>query len=104
MPRPNSVTNEDITRWSDNIDNDPYFKSGQVKNISVNDSDFREVLYAGLWMTEHLLDFGCPEEYIARLQFTAGQLSRNHDPWEVHQKMLDSYLSFNLTLESSSIN
>jgi hypothetical protein len=86
MPRPDSISNEDISRWSNNIDNDTNLP------ISLAESPvIREVCYAGLWLCEQLEKLNCPEEYIVRIQFAAGQLSFGRDPWDAHQKVLEAY-------------
>jgi hypothetical protein len=86
MPRPDFVTNEDIARWSENIDNDPRL-SPALKEQAI----IREICYAGLWLTEELEKLKCPEEMIVRIQYTAGKLSYGRDIWEVHQMILDGY-------------
>lgn len=102
MPRPDSITNDDIIRWSNNIDNDPYFASNHT--IDIKNVSFREVLYAGLWLAEQLLDLNCSEEDLACIQYTAGQLSYRHDPWEVHIDILNSYLRAELVFEHTILN
>lgn len=99
MPRPDFVTNDDISRWSENIDNDVNLSVGLATNPI-----FREVLYAGLWLVEQLIDAGCPNEYITRIQFTAGQLSYKHDPWQIHQYVWKSYLNSELDFDTDVLN
>lgn len=84
--RPESVTEGDIERWDANIDNDPNIPEQIAKNEII-----REACYAGLWLAEQLVDLKCPQEYIVRIQYTAGQLSFGREPWEVHQLLLQSY-------------
>lgn len=95
MSRPDSVTNEDITRWSNNIDSDTNLPAFLVQSPIV-----REVCYAGLWLVEQLDKLGCPEEYIQRIQFTAGQQSFGRDPWDVHQNMLTEYMNGQLAYDT----
>jgi hypothetical protein len=94
MTRPDSITNEDIKRWSDNIDSDENIPQSLVKNDTI-----REVCYAGLWLAEQLALLQCPESFITRIQFTAGQASFGRDPWEVHQMFLESYRDNKLDYE-----
>lgn len=88
MSRPDSVTNEDILRWSENIDNDPKISVGLAK-IAI----LREVMYAGLWLAEKLDNYGCPLNLIPAIQFEAGRYSFGRDPWEASQKIFDMYVN-----------
>lgn len=94
MHRPDFVSEEDILRWSNNIDNDPHFPQS-LKQIEA----VREVCYAGLWLTEKLDLLGCPSSIIVRLQFTAGQLSFGRDTWEVSQELIRKYQDNELEFE-----
>jgi len=94
MSRPEFVTNEDIARWSENIDNDPKLPVTLSSNPVI-----REVCYAGLWLCEELEKLGCPEELITRIQFTAGRAAYGRDPWEVHQELLNGYKNNELEYE-----
>src|SRR5271166_4643171 len=96
MSRPDFVTNEDIVRWSDNIDNDV-----NVKNL-VQNPIIRELCYAGLWLCEELEKLECPQILITRIQYTAGKLSFGRDMWEVHQKILHDYQNNDLQYAESS--
>ena len=102
MPRPDSITNDDIVRWSNNIDNDPYFISGST--LDIKNPACREVLYAGLWLTEQLLSIGCSEENLVQIQYTAGRASYRRDPWEAHTAMLESYLREELMFEANTLH
>jgi hypothetical protein len=97
MSRPEFVTNEDILRWSENIDNDDNIPA-VVKDSAI----IREVCYAGLWLAEELEKLNCTEDIITRIQFTAGRLSFGRDPWQVHQKMLEDYKNKELEFEKCS--
>lgn len=101
MSRPNFITEEDINRWSANIDNDPNFPEGMQNNKLV-----REVCYAGLYMCEQLEVLGCPETLMTRIQYTAGKQSFGSDPWKVHQEMLAQYKNNELKfdLETDEVN
>jgi hypothetical protein len=95
MPRPEFVTNEDIARWSLNIDNDP-----RVPKFMADMPLIREMMYAGLWMAEELDKLGCSHELIVRLQFSTGALCYGKpDPWEVHQEVLEAYKNNDIEFE-----
>lgn len=84
MPRPDSVTNEDLLRWSEKIDNDPLVPKGLAENPIV-----REVCYAGQWLADKLTELNCPDHLIGRIMYTAGQLSFGQpDTWAVHEDIL----------------
>lgn len=95
MPRPDSVTAEDLANWADNIDNDDKIP----KHLSAEPL-IREVCFAGLWMAEELEKAGCPEYLITRIQFAAGRLSFGRDPWEVSKTILDNYKNDTLNFEA----
>lgn len=86
--RPDFVTQEDIDRWSENIDNDPNL-SDDIRQQTL----IREALYAGLWLGEQLAKTDCSIENQVRLRYTAGQLSFGKEPWQVHQEMWDDYIN-----------
>lgn len=96
MSRPESVENEDIIRWSEIIDNDPNISVGLAQSPII-----REVMYAGLWLSEQLANINCPDEIITRIQYTAGQLSFGREPWTIHQDLLDRYIKKLLMLEEN---
>ena len=81
MPRPESVTNEDIARWDEEIDNDP--DMGLMGTFAI----IREVCYAGAWMAEELERLQCPDELIGK------------DPWEVFASLLRQYKNNELEFE-----
>lgn len=92
--RPEFVTEEDITRWNDNLKNDPEFPPVLFDNETI-----KEVCYAGLWLCEQLDSLGCPPGYVVRIQYAAGQASFGRDPWETHQYFLESYKLNDLEFE-----
>lgn len=94
MPRPNFVTNEDISNWSEMIDNDERIPAGLAQSPII-----REVCYAGLWMQEELVKLNCPDEWINRIQFTAGKLSFGRDAWDVHINMVERFKNNELKFE-----
>lgn len=95
MPRPDFVTNEDILRWSEKIDQD------LPPNLA-SDAIIREVCYAGQWLVEQLRELQVPEEIMARLQYTAGKLSFGRDPWDMHRGLLLAYEDNQLDFETDS--
>jgi len=95
MSRPDFVTDEDIARWSENIDNDP-----KVPKWMADMALMREMMYAGLWMAEELEKLGCNPLLITRLQFSTGSLCFGKpDPWEVHQEVLEAYKNNDIEFE-----
>lgn len=92
--RPNFITEEDIVRWSNNIDNDPNIPQGLIKLALI-----REVCYAGLWLAEKLQKLGCSDVDITAIQFIGGKISFGRDPWEVHQTLLGDYKKQNVIAE-----
>lgn len=98
MPRPTSVTNEDIARFSENIDNDPNMDPALAESPII-----REVCYAGQWIHDKLTELHCDEVLIARIMYTAGALSFGRkDPWTVHQEILSKYLENELEYEDDA--
>ncbi len=97
MPRPDSVTNEDILRWSETIDNDPIITPTMAQIPIV-----REVCYAGQWLVDRLTELDCPAHLIFQMMFTAGQLCFGRpDPWQVHQEMLTEFINANIDFETT---
>lgn len=97
MRRPNFVTPEDISRWSNNIDKDSAIPKALKESTII-----REVCYSGLWLSEELFKLKCPDEIIVRIQWTAGKLSFGRDTWEVHQNILQEYKDNKLIFEDES--
>jgi len=95
MNRPADISNEDISRWSYNINNDPNIPKEYYSNLVI-----RELLYAGLWLNEQLFNLNCSEELIQRILFTAGKMSFGQDFWKIHQQMLDDYKNNALIYEN----
>jgi hypothetical protein len=93
MSRPDSITNEDIIRWSQQINE-------ELPPELSEDVIIREVCLAGMWLVEQLQKLLCPEEVCAQLQHSAGRLSFGRDIWDVHQKMLHGYQTNALIIES----
>lgn len=99
MSRPDYITDDDIARWSSNIDDDP-----NIPKPILQFPLLREVCYAGLWLAESLDELDCPEDLIVRIQFTAGRLSFGKDPWQVAVKMLELYKTNELVYEQDEID
>lgn len=96
MPRPESVTNEDLLRWTDTIDNDPLMSEGLAQNPII-----REVCYAGQWLADKLAELNCPDNLIGRMMFTAGRLSFGRpDPWDIHLDILNRFIDGTLEFET----
>lgn len=94
MQRPDFVSEEDIARWANILDNDT-----NVPKVIASPILFREVLYAGLWLAEQLTKEGCHNELIVRIQYTMGGLSFGRDTWQVAQEMLEAYTNNDLEFE-----
>ncbi len=95
MPRPNTITNEDLDRWSEIIDNDPLVPVSMSQNPII-----REVCYAGQWLADKLTELNCPDHLIGRMMYTAGRLCFGRkDPWEVHLDMLNRFVDGTLEFE-----
>jgi hypothetical protein len=94
MLRPNFVTEDDILRWDNIIDNDPFMPKPLADSPTI-----REVCYAGLWLWDELEKLECPEFVIVRIQEAAGRLSFGRDTWDVSAKMLESYKNNELVFE-----
>ena len=94
MPRPDFLTDQDITRFQETIQQDPLAK--QFIDVPL----FMEACYAGVWLAEELEKLGCPEDLSVRIQFHAGTLCFGRDPWDVHQEMLEGYRNGTLEYEA----
>lgn len=93
--RPESVTNEDIFRWSEKIDNDPLMDVALAQNPII-----REVCYAGQWLADKLTELNCPDHIIGRIMYTAGGLCFGRkDPWKVHQDIHQRFVDGTLEFE-----
>jgi hypothetical protein len=96
--RPSYITNEDIQRWSEKINADPLLPAEMVSNPII-----MEICYAGQWLSEKLAELECPEDMIGCILYTAGQICfGRQDPWEVHQIMLEDYVSGDLEFEEDA--
>lgn len=94
MKRPDFVTNEDLDRWSSKIQEDE-----EITPELTSQPIIMELLYAGSWLCEELEKAGCPEEFIGRIQTTAGKIAFGRDIWQVHLDMLDKYKNSQLDYE-----
>jgi len=86
MRRPDFVSDDDIARWSKELDNDTTISSDLI-----SEPILKEVCLAGMWLNERLEELGCPVELITRIQFGAGRYSYGRDIWMSHKKFLDDY-------------
>jgi hypothetical protein len=95
MPRPNYITNEDIARWSETIDTDPFISEGIASNPII-----REVCYAGQWLADRLTEVECPDHLIGRMMTTAARRCFGRkDFWLIHQEILDQFIAGTLEFE-----
>lgn len=94
MSRPEFITEQDLARWLDNINQNSITKS----YVAVM-PELQEVIYAGLWLAENLALLKCNPVLIARIRYTAGQLSFGKDAWDIHQEMLHAYRNNELEFE-----
>ena len=93
--RPETVTNEDLLRWSEKIDNDPLMDSELAQNPII-----REVCYAGQWLVDRLDELKCPDHLIGRIMYTAGTMCFGRkDPWKIHQDILTQFVDGSLEYE-----
>jgi hypothetical protein len=95
--RPDYVKDEDIARWSKNIDTDP-----QMPKLVLESPTLREVCYAGLYLAEELDKLSCPSEKITQIQFTAGRMCFGRNPWIVSDYLIKEYKAGNLRFEEES--
>ena len=54
MKRPEFITNEDLLRWNENINNDTNIPENLKNNIII-----KEVCIAGQWLSEELIKLNC---------------------------------------------
>jgi len=80
--RPEFITPEDIARWDENLNNDQILKDAVGEDF-YKDPLVREVLYAGLWLTEELRAKNAPELFIVASQNVLGTKSFGADPWQI---------------------
>lgn len=92
MPKPNTVTDEQVAQWSKTLDDD----LSTPLNYKLNPV-IREVMIVGYWLAEELLKLSCPQEKILRIQYTVGAASFGRDAWDTAQNYIDKYKSGNLT-------
>jgi hypothetical protein len=88
MTRPKFISEKDIKKFNKEIP-----ESLRIDPILL------EVIYAGKWLVERLIELQCSSDNILRIQWTAGQMSFGNDPWEVHQKILNDFLDNKLIFE-----
>jgi hypothetical protein len=86
MTRPDSVTQEDIARWDENLSTDP-----NIPKVFVNNPVTKEVGRAGLYLAEELDKRNCPDALITSIQFTCGRMSFGRDPWDMATLLLKAY-------------
>src|SRR5271170_4168746 len=87
------LTDEQIEKYDEQIKND------KIPEEILQEPLLMEVMYAGLWLVEQLKELKCPDEYIVRIQYTAGAASFGREPWEIHQYYLDAYKNSELEFD-----
>ncbi len=97
MSRPESITQTDIEKWNLIISEDPLLSS--LPEDFITHPLVKEVMYAGLWLSDRLIELSCPEDIQVRMQYHAGKVSFGRDPWEVHQELLQAYKDNTLIFE-----
>ncbi len=95
MKKPDFITEEDINRWNEILDQDTSISVEHKNNLII-----REVCYAGMWLFEQLQERQCPDSLSVRIQYSAAKLCPGKDPWSIHQMMLDQYDKNQLTIEN----
>lgn len=97
MPRPDFITEEDILRWNKAIDSSP-----QIPKEMAQSALIKELCYAGIYLSEQLVNLKCPDSLIFRIQFSAGKASYGKDPWDVHLQFLEGYKNNELDFEEDT--
>jgi hypothetical protein len=92
------LTDEQIEKYNQQI------KDDKISEKILAEPILMEVMYAGLWLVEQLRNLQCPDEYIVRIQYTAGAASFGREPWEIHQYYLDAYKNNELQFEPDPDN
>jgi hypothetical protein len=87
------LTGEQIEKYNQQI------KDDKIPEKVLQEPLLMEVMYAGLWLVEQLQALRCPDEYIVRIQYTAGAASFGREPWEIHQFYLDAYKNSELEFD-----
>jgi hypothetical protein len=96
--RPSFVTPQDIARWNLKISQEDIAPPILEEPVIV------EIMYAGLYLVEQLRLLLCPDEYIVRIQYSAGVASFGKDPWEIHQAFLTGFINNTLDFEQDPNN
>lgn len=86
MKRPDFVTDEDITRWTDELENDPMTPSPFKDEVLL-----REIIFSGMWLAEKLQDLHCPDHRIVQVQFAHGFECFGNDCWKKAEEILLAY-------------
>ena len=100
MARPSFITNEDIVRWSKEIENDTNLPKDLIKLPII-----REICFAGLWLNEELAKLSCPNSLIEKIQLSAASASfGKNNFWYIHQTFLENYKENKLNFNIDKIN
>lgn len=99
--RPLFVTEQDITRWQNILDEDD-----SLPEIIKLSETIKEVCFAGLWLIEQVekSSVDVDDEMIRYLQFLGGKLSYGKDPWIIHQELLRQYELGSIKIKKESSN
>lgn len=97
MSKPSFVTDEEIAEFDKKINED-------IQNTALDMESFlrnqctREMLRAGLWLTQELTKQGCNEVLAVQFQYTFGQEAFRCEPWEKAQELLTAYMNNTYTI------
>lgn len=86
MKRPDFVTDEEISRWTEELENDELTPSPFKDEVLL-----REIIFSGMWLVEKLQDLDCPDHHIVQLQFAHGFESFGVDCWKKAEEILLAY-------------
>ncbi len=90
MTRPDSISPEQIATWDAQIAADEALHE-LIPSELISQPEFREVLYAGLWLVEQLRSFGQDETTVLDIQYAHGRQSFGNDPWIIAKIFADAY-------------
>lgn len=97
MSKPSFVSDEEIAELDKKISLDINGTMLDMESF-IQNSAYRDVMRAGLWMTQELLKQGCNEVLVVQFQYTFGKESFGFDPWEKAQELLNAYMNNTYTI------
>lgn len=86
MPRPNTITELQIAKWNQFIEEDAFLPAELKSNSSI-----RELLLAAHWLEEELNLQSCPVDLKEQFKYTLGEMSFGHDPWQQARVLIEAY-------------